>query len=68
MSKSMVQVFEYNSEKNAFQVLYNFEMQDSLPPCSESKLNKIYEVTTTLSTVADSEILMHCRRSQIPKC
>jgi len=32
-------VYEYNSEKNAFKVLYNIEMQDSLPPCSE--FNKI---------------------------
>jgi len=32
-------VFKLNSEKNAFQVLYTFEMQDSLQP--GSKLNKI---------------------------
>jgi len=31
----MTQVFEYNSEKIAVEVLYNFEMQDSLSPCSE---------------------------------
>ena len=37
----MTQVFEYNSEKNAFEVIYNFEMHDSLPPCSE--LNKYLE-------------------------
>jgi len=29
------QVFEYVSEKMAFEDLYNFEMRDSLPPCSE---------------------------------
>jgi len=28
-------VFENISEKNAFEVLHNFEMQDPLPPCSE---------------------------------
>jgi len=28
-------VFEYYYEKNAFEVLYDFEMQDSLPPYSE---------------------------------
>jgi len=32
-------VFEYISKKNAFKVLHNFEMQDSLPLCSE--LNEI---------------------------
>jgi len=26
---------EYDFEKVAFKDLYNFEMQDSLPPCSE---------------------------------
>ena len=34
----MAQVYEYNSEGNAFEVMYHFEMHDSLPPCSE--LNK----------------------------
>ena len=34
----MAQAYEYNSEKNAFKVMYNFEVHDSLPPCSE--LNK----------------------------
>ena len=34
----MAEVHEYNSEKNAFEVMYNFEMHDFLPPCSE--LNK----------------------------
>jgi len=34
----MAQVYEYNSKKNAFKVMYNFVMYDSLPPCSE--LNK----------------------------
>jgi len=28
----MIQMFKYNSEKNAFEVLYIFKMQDSLPP------------------------------------
>jgi len=28
----------YNSKKNTFKVMYNFDMHDSLPPCS--KLNK----------------------------
>jgi len=37
----MAQVYEYNSEKKAFQVIYNFEMHDSLPPCSE--LKKIFK-------------------------
>jgi len=31
----MTWVFEYNSEKTAFEALYNFKIQDSLPPCSE---------------------------------
>jgi len=35
----MVQMYEYNSEKNEIKVMYNFEMHDSLPPCSQ--LNKI---------------------------
>ena len=30
-----VQVFEYNFKKNALKALYNFEIQDSLPPCSK---------------------------------
>ena len=34
----MAQVYEYNFEKNAFKVMYNFEMYDSIPPYSE--LNK----------------------------
>jgi len=34
----MAQVYEYNSKKNVFKVMYNFIMHDSLPPCSE--LNK----------------------------
>ena len=41
----MAQVFEYN----AFKALYNFEMQDSLPPCSD--LNKNLK-TDKLSYVA----------------
>ena len=28
-------MYEYNSEKYAFKVLYDDEMQNSLPPCSE---------------------------------
>jgi len=36
----MTQAYEYNSEKNAMDVLYNFEMQDSLPPSWE--LNEIW--------------------------
>jgi len=34
----VAQVYKYNSEKNAFEIMYTFEMHDSLPPCSE--LNK----------------------------
>ncbi len=34
----MAQVYEYNSEKNEFKVMYSFEMHDFLPPCSQ--LNK----------------------------
>ena len=30
----MTRVFEYNSEKNASEVLYNFEVEDSLLPYS----------------------------------
>jgi len=30
-SKNMVQVLKYNLKKNAFKVLYNFEMQNVLP-------------------------------------
>jgi len=28
----MAQVYEYNSEKNEFKVMYSFEMHDFLPP------------------------------------
>ena len=31
---NMTQVYDNNSKKNAFKVLYNFEIQVSLPPCS----------------------------------
>ena len=34
----MAQVYKYHSKKNAFKVMYNFVMHDSLPPCAE--LNK----------------------------
>ena len=34
----MAQVCEYNSEKTAFEIMYTFEMHDSLEPYS--KLNK----------------------------
>jgi len=34
----VAQVYEYNSEKNAFEIMHTFEMHNSLPPCSE--LNK----------------------------
>jgi len=37
----MAQVYEYNSEKNAFKVIYIIEMHDSLPP--GSKLNKKFK-------------------------
>jgi len=44
----MAKVYEYNSEKIVLQVLYNFEMQNSLLPCSE--LNKEFK-TDKLSHV-----------------
>ena len=44
----MAQVYEHNSKKNAFKVMYNFVMHDSLPPCSE--LNK---------TLKQIDYLMH---------
>jgi len=31
----MTRVLEHNSEKNAFEVLYNFQLQGSLSLCSE---------------------------------
>jgi len=31
----MAQMYEYNSKKNAFEVMYTFEMHGSLLPCSE---------------------------------
>jgi len=38
-ANNMAQVFEYNSKKNACKVMYNLEMQDSMP--SYSELNQI---------------------------
>ena len=35
----MAQVYEYNSKKNAFKVMYDLVMHDSLPPCSELNIN-----------------------------
>jgi len=46
MGKNMVQVFEYNSETNAFKVCSNFEMQDSFIPCSQITF---YHILTILS-------------------
>src|SRR6218665_3108213 len=43
-----------------------FLMQGS-PVSNPGVIDLLIEVTTTPSTVADSEILMHRRRSQIPK-
>jgi len=39
--KDMAQVYEYNSEKNEFKVMYSFEMHDFLAPYSQ--LNKNFK-------------------------
>ena len=47
----MAQVYEFNSRKNAFKVMYNFVMRDSLPPCSG--LNKNLK---QIDSLADPEL------------
>ena len=37
----MAQVYDYNSEKKEFKVMYSFEMHDFLSPCSQ--LNKNFK-------------------------